>query len=195
DGRNIISGKKSHLRPKERMYILGPYQSAVYKGWRTGRNRVNEFYFTDDIDSYAGAFGDYTAMGVIAVAVFEERGGKYQYEHEYNDGYRGKGKESYSNRAPSDKNRSAPTEKYGSEPGTGFGDERYSPTRRVEFEPERHAANTWFIKYEWRETLCDKGLLRCRYANNRNHNRFWDDRYSPGFAPYPPGRGQHRSRW
>ena len=55
DGRNIISGKKSWLRNNERMYILGPYESGEYRGWRTGSDRVNRFYFTEAADSYTGA--------------------------------------------------------------------------------------------------------------------------------------------
>jgi len=72
DGRNIISGARSELRSDERMYVLGPYQKETYEGWRTGKNRVNRFYFTDAGDSYSGAWGDYSAMGVIAVAAFRE---------------------------------------------------------------------------------------------------------------------------
>ena len=72
DGRNVISGDRSNLRPDERMYVLEPGQRETYEGWRTGRNRVNRFYFTDAGDSYAGAWGDSSAMGVIAVAAFRE---------------------------------------------------------------------------------------------------------------------------
>ena len=72
DGRNVISGDRSNLSPNERMYVLGPYQQESYEGWRTGKNRVNRFYFTDEGDSYAGAWDDYSAMGVIAVAAFRE---------------------------------------------------------------------------------------------------------------------------
>ena len=72
DGRNIISGQKSWLRNNERMYILGPYETGQYRGWRTGGDRVNRFYFTEAPDSYAAAFGDESAMGVIAVAVYPE---------------------------------------------------------------------------------------------------------------------------
>ncbi len=72
DGRNIISGKMSHLRGEERMYVLSPYESATYEGWRTERDTVNRFYFTEPGDSYAAAFGDRSAMGVIAAAVYRE---------------------------------------------------------------------------------------------------------------------------
>ena len=73
DGRNIISGRKSFLKASEQMYILEPYERASYDGWRTSKKNVHRFYFTDAGDSYAGAWEDYTAMGVIAVAVFPER--------------------------------------------------------------------------------------------------------------------------
>ena len=53
DGRNIISGEKSWLKNNERMYILEPYASGEFSGWRTGQERVNRFYFTDVPDSYA----------------------------------------------------------------------------------------------------------------------------------------------
>jgi len=73
DGRNIISGARSELMPDERMYVLEPWAGAEYEGWRTSSERVNEFYFTDWPDSYAEAFGDRSARGVIAVAVYGER--------------------------------------------------------------------------------------------------------------------------
>ena len=72
DGRNIISGTKSWLKNNERMYILEPYGSGSFAGWRTAQDRINRFYFTDVPDSYAAAFGDESAMGVIAVAVYPE---------------------------------------------------------------------------------------------------------------------------
>ncbi|MGA7105853.1 MAG: hypothetical protein WBX49_10955 [Candidatus Deferrimicrobiaceae bacterium] len=64
DGRNIINGGKSYLRKSERMYILGPYESETYDGWRTARDTLcrkgvidcrftrNRFW-NDDDDGYA----------------------------------------------------------------------------------------------------------------------------------------------
>ncbi len=72
DGRNIISGQKSWLKNNERMYILEPYATNEYSGWRTAQDKINRFYFTDVPDSYAAAFGDKSAMGVIAVVAFPE---------------------------------------------------------------------------------------------------------------------------
>jgi len=72
DGRNIISGQQSWLRPDERMYILGPYETQEYTGWRTAADRIHRFYFTEAGDSYASAFGDESAMGLISVAAYAE---------------------------------------------------------------------------------------------------------------------------
>ena len=43
DGRNIISGAKSWLKNNERMYILEPYGSGSFAGWRTAQDRINRF--------------------------------------------------------------------------------------------------------------------------------------------------------
>src|SRR4030043_2292462 len=74
DGRNIIDGKKSDLKQKERMYIIGPHGSNTFEGWRTGMDRTNRFYFTEQSDSYAEkVFADASAMGTIALAVYREK--------------------------------------------------------------------------------------------------------------------------
>ena len=74
DGRNIISAKKSDLKRNERMYIIGPYETNTFEGWRTGMDRTNRFYFTEQSDSYAEkVFRDASAMGTIALAVYKEK--------------------------------------------------------------------------------------------------------------------------
>ena len=50
-----------------------PYGTQDYAGWRANLDAINEFYFTDWSDSYAEAFGDRSARGVIAVAVYRRR--------------------------------------------------------------------------------------------------------------------------
>jgi len=186
DGRNIISGKKSHLRPDERMYILPPHESATYEGWRTERDTVNRFYFTDPGDSYAAAFGDTSAMGVVAVAVYREKEIPVLYDHrESRELNRAPAPQGGAPGAESAAPRAAAPQRKSDDAGTGFGEERYSPVVRVEFEPERLVAERHFLKYEWKETLCRKGVIDCRWSRNR----FWDD---DGYAPYPPGRGRQR---
>jgi hypothetical protein len=172
DGRNIISGKKSSLRNDERMYILEPYGQGAFKGWRTSLDNINRFYFTDVPDSYAAAFHDESAMGVIAVAVYPE-----MQRHEQSS--------DVSQASPGSARRDAPAAKSEAEgAGTGFGRQEHDPARVVAFEPEAGAVETVLIKYEWRATLCRQGIISCGpIAPARN--RLWDD---ADFAPVPPGR-------
>ncbi len=179
DGRNIISGKKSWLGNNERMYILGPYETGEYNGWRTGADRINRFFFTSAADSYAASFRDRSAMGVIAVAVYPE---VRRYEPWSGDSpadvYKGS---SAREAAPSARSKAESA-------GTGYGREEYSPSRVVAFEAEASAVEKIFLKYEWRSTLCRKGIIHC--GNDREpRNRMWDG--DDGYAP-PPGI---YSRW
>lgn len=148
DGRNIISGNRSHLKPSERMYILGPYQSGNYIGWRTSRNEVNRFYFTGMNDSYASSWGDYSAMGVIAVVAYKGRQ-QYTFGH----------KSDRDKTRPLDQPRASRRKE---NPGTGFGENEFSPSRTVSFSPQNKPVSKEFIQYEWRSTLCTKKILRCR---------------------------------
>ena len=68
----LFPGKSHGLKNNERMYILEPYATNEYSGWRTAQDKINRFYFTDVPDSYAAAFGDKSAMGVIAVVAYPE---------------------------------------------------------------------------------------------------------------------------
>ncbi len=180
DGRNIISGGRSDLRGDERMYVLAPYESATYEGWRTARDTVNRFYFTEPSDSYAAAFGDRSAMGVIAVAVYREAEAPRTTRMD-NGAPSARPRMEKGADVPGAASRSFAPEKKSGSAGTGFGEETASPSIQVAFRPEPRAAERHFMKYEWRDTLCRKGIVDCRWSGNR----FWDD---DGYAPYPPGR-------
>jgi hypothetical protein len=172
DGRNIISGKQSWLRNDERMYILEPYAQGEFKGWRTSLDSINRFYFTDAADSYAAAFHDESAMGVIAVAVYPE--------------VRRRDEPADLSPAPLQSGRgAAPSAKAeGESAGTGFGRQEHSPARIVAFDPEATAVEKVYIKYEWRTTLCEQGIIQCGKVRPPQ-NRLWGD---DGFVPPPPGR-------
>ena len=171
DGRNIISGKQSWLRNDERMYILEPYGRGEFKGWRTSLDSINRFYFTEVADSYAAAFRDESAMGVIAVAVYPE--------------VQRQDPADLSRSSVGSARRDAPAAKSEAESaGTGFGRQEHSPAQMVAFEPESVAAEKVYIKYEWRSTLCRQGIVRCE-PSRPPRNRLWDD---GDFAPPPPGR-------
>ncbi len=199
DGRNIISGTKSWLKNSERMYILEPYGSGAFTGWRTAQDRINRFYFTDVPDSYAAAFGDESAMGVIAVAVYPEvRRCRLpvplpQTNPSYERDQTGKGayaadKMQADRAAPSAsgmrmKQDAARSEQATERTGTGYGRDEYSPSHIVAFESERRAAETIYLKYEWRSTLCKVGVIACTGPYHRPNNRLWDN---DGYAPPPP---------
>lgn len=72
DGINIITRNKSFLGSNESMYILSPNETAVYKGWKAGKNKINRFFFTGNNNSYLNKLKKERKelIGVIAVAVF-----------------------------------------------------------------------------------------------------------------------------
>jgi hypothetical protein len=179
DGRNIIDGKKSDLKRSERMYIIGPYETHTFEGWRTGMDRTNRFYFTEQTDSYAEkVFADASAMGTIALAVYREKSA----EIVPYSGSASRMKEAPAKAAPSapsqDRSGEAGELKKREQAGTGFGETTYSPAYVVHFDPEDSMAERIVLKYEWRSELCKKGIIPCGPKN-----RFWPDEYE--FAPIP----------
>ncbi|HEY6009977.1 MAG TPA: hypothetical protein VIX18_00800 [Nitrospirota bacterium] len=177
DGRNIITGKRSELKHNEALYIVNAYETARYDGWRTSNEQVHRFYFTDEANSYSvRTFGDTSAMGVIAMAVYPEKERPRPLVEELREGAAAPAAQSSSGKAKS-MDRSLARESA----GTGFGDAHYSPVITVQFEPEPNPVQKTLVKYEWREVLCRKGILSC---GREIGNRLWDE---DGYAPYPPG--------
>jgi hypothetical protein len=180
DGRNIIDGNKSNLKRSERMYIIGPYETNTYEGWRTAMDRTNRFYFTEQPDSYAEkVFADASAMGTIAVVVFREKIPDIVYFHDRPSVMKEAPAASAAPRAfgeslPADRAERKKSE----QAGTGFGETTYSPTRYVKFEPESAAVDRIVMKYEWRSALCKKGIIHCG-----PQNRIWPE--GQEFAPIP----------
>ena len=174
DGRNIISGQKSDLKNNERMYIIEPYATNTFEGWRTGMDRTNRFYFTQQSNSYAEkVFSDASAMGTIAVAVYREKiheAAPITPSRDSLSGSRGAGQ-----KGCADSNEK---ESRSEQAGTGFGETTYSLAREVPFDPENTIAGKVVLKYEWRAELCRKGIVSCGPKN-----RFWPQEV--GFAPIP----------
>ena len=191
DGRNILTGKKSWLRSNEKMYLLEPYQTSVYKGWRTGRNRINRFFFTESGNSYAGAWGDKSAMGVVAVAAFYEKRRAYRRAAPRVAAPKSAprwGAPVGAAPAPAPMLRGSRKFRR-SDAGTGYGRTERSNSTTVEFRPERNPAARFFYKYEWHSKLCKRGIIVCRNRppQPRPHNRFWKET-NQGYAPPPPRR-------
>jgi hypothetical protein len=190
DGRNIINGARSELDRGEPMYVLDGWHTEDYSGWRANLDAINEFYFTDWQDSYAEAFGDRSARGVISVAVYREvdrpRPRPRLYSRESEDA---EPAPPAASEAPVLADRADKAEQSAgagakrapsSSAGTGYGDRRTDRAVEVEFMAESAVASRHFLKYEWRETLCAKRVLECGESN-----RFWNEP-ALGFAPPPP---------
>jgi len=179
DGRNIIDGKKSDLLRNERMYIIGPYGTNTFEGWRTGMDRTNRFYFIEQSDSYAEkVFADASAMGTIALAVYKEKIAKITPRSDMSLPKR----EVPAARTPSASSESRAAGKYKIEEreqaGTGFGETTYSPSYVVQFDPDRTMVAKIVLKYEWRSELCRRGIISCGPKN-----RLWPDDLE--FSPIP----------
>jgi len=178
DGRNIINGRKSELTRTEPMYVIDAWDTESYAGWRANLQAINEFYFTDWTDSYAEAFGDRSARGVIAVAVYREVPPPEPVYRPYGQNELGRDGAAAPAARAAEKSAGSASDSA----GTGYGDRRVDPAIQVEFVAQSNAASRHFIKYEWRETLCRKRVLECG-----EKNRFWDEP-ALGFAAPPPGR-------
>jgi hypothetical protein len=71
DGVNIISGETA--TPDQSGYVLGPWESVDIDGWRKSLAQTAAFFFTDLGNSYAARTGRPNDVGVIGLAVFQER--------------------------------------------------------------------------------------------------------------------------
>lgn len=71
DGVNVISGDTA--APSQSGYVLDPWGSVEISGWRKSLERTAAFYFTDLGDSYTARTGRPQNVGVVGVAVFQER--------------------------------------------------------------------------------------------------------------------------
>ncbi|MEO8016835.1 MAG: hypothetical protein ABI769_03400 [Pseudomonadota bacterium] len=180
DGRNIINGRKSDLAHSEPMYVLDAWGSQDYAGWRANLDAINEFYFTDWSDSYAEAFSDRSARGVIAVAVYREVPPPPPVYQPYEEDGRNRSNDApAAGSAPRSARADSAAEKSA---GTGYGERRVDRAHEVEFVANANPDSRHFIKYEWRDALCRKHILECG-----EKNRFWDES-TLGFAPPPPRR-------
>jgi len=71
DGLDAIDGEAGDLR--KRGYVVPPYGETRIEGFRTSQADVATFRFSSVAGSYAGQKGKARNVGVIAVALFEER--------------------------------------------------------------------------------------------------------------------------
>jgi len=181
DGVNAINGERSRLSSSEPMYVLDPYQSMTVKGWRRSMNKIAQFVFVDEEQSYASrtdqANGD---MGWIRVAAFRER----QDQGGWQDDGQIRGQSSRDGVRPqAAPNRAEPYAGAApqSNPGTGWGGTQNDKVHAVDFDPERFACAQVVVRYEYRNGLVSLGILP------KPGDRTWQrDNGQFGFALPPP---------
>ena len=180
DGLNVVNGLRSGLAAGEPMYVLGPWETAVIRGWRTSLDEVRQFVFVDEERSYAERTGQANGdMGWIRVMSFRENrplawGGIRRYmdgphrdEREQAQAPPSAGEPMARKSAERDnavrpevgakdeRSSSAPD----NFPGTGWGDRRGDPARRVQFDPERNASDQLVLRYEYESGLRALGIF------------------------------------
>src|SRR4029453_7644344 len=71
DGVNVISGQTA--APDQSGYVIEPGDYVTIEGWRKNLDRTAAFVFTDPAQSYAARTERPDDVGVIGVALFQER--------------------------------------------------------------------------------------------------------------------------
>ena len=91
DGINAVNGERTHQGNDEAMYVLGPWENATIRGWRTNLDEVRRFVFVDEARSYAArtdqANGD---MGWLRVLTFKEKSAWNVFDPRQNRDWRSK---------------------------------------------------------------------------------------------------------
>jgi hypothetical protein len=77
DGLDVVDGGDGSF--EKRGYVIAAYDSLEIEGFRESQGTVRAFRFCATDDSYASRRGKGRNVGVIGVAVFEERGANWQW--------------------------------------------------------------------------------------------------------------------
>jgi hypothetical protein len=179
DGINVVTGDSAAYG--QNGYVFDAWQSYAIDGWRKSDAEVAAFVFTAAPASYAARTGRAANIGVIGVALFNERiptpvlrlAPKAQAEAE-------RGSDAVA-AAPA----SAPL-------GTGHGERQYSAVSRTEFE----RASRWpdeivRIRYDSLEHLMAMGVIRQPQTRPAAPNAF-PGASSEHYVPDPPGNWPSR---
>ncbi|HEY2954070.1 MAG TPA: hypothetical protein VGK89_02335 [Candidatus Eisenbacteria bacterium] len=209
DGLNVVNGERSHLAGTEAMYVLGPWERAVIRGWRTSLQDVRRFVFVDEERSYAERTGQANGdMGWIRVLSFREQRPQVWIEPRFREddehSYRGgkplsQGEErSAPAPAPKEQGQASRDAKDGiakpraeaynrepapeSNPGTGWGEHRWDPVQRTQFLAASHETDHLILRYEYESGLRALGIFP------RRGRTWWRERGELGWGFAQPPR-------
>lgn len=161
DGVNVITGETAGTGQSG--YVLGPWQRLEITGWRKNLSEVARFHFTALQDSYAARTGRPGNVGVIGVAVFQERQGS-GWQAPATPIARSRTEEAGPGRsadaaAPSARSGHMPESLARQQLGTGHGERRHDPATLTHFE----RASAWpaqqlLLYYDSRQALAARGI-------------------------------------
>jgi len=208
DGLNVVNGERSSLAGTEPMYVLGPYERAVIRGWRTSLRDVRRFVFVDEERSYAERTGQANGdLGWIRVLSFREQRPQVWIEPRFREedqnepqpyGARKPLQEGEERAVPNDQGRASRESKDGltkqradsfhgqpapeSNPGTGWGERRSDPVQRTVFLAAHHATDHVILRYEYESGLRALGIFP------RRGRTWWRERGELGWGFSQPPR-------
>jgi hypothetical protein len=203
DGVNVLNGQTAGV--DQSGYVFNPFQRYEVTGWRKSNQEVAAFEFVASPSSYAERTGRPANVGVIGVALFNERvyqppvviAPPYRYRGDSGGAESRKSAPSASASAPAQSAADSATEsgamakRAEASPalreklGTGHGERESSVVSHTSFERAQTAPNeTISIRYDSRENLVAMGVIpRPRHPGHRSPNAFPE---SLGFVPDPP---------
>ncbi|MCP4605725.1 MAG: hypothetical protein GY847_35260 [Proteobacteria bacterium] len=207
DGRDAVSGQIGDYR-NQRGYVIDPYGSVIIEGFRTSRDQVAAFRFTDVGDSYAARMGDATNVGVVGVAVFRERTYRSRPRpmvvprKSMRHGYGGGADVSEAPAAKSAPRRdseagdrsygTARQERRRQNLGTQYGEDTYSPSTSTQFKRRnsRRPDALLAVRYDDRQGLIARGVIQRPRLPYRPEPASVPNPFpgspEPRFAPPPP---------
>ncbi|MBX3183415.1 MAG: hypothetical protein KIT72_03390 [Polyangiaceae bacterium] len=150
DGRSVITGQPGDF--EQRGYIIAAYDSIVIDGFRDSQDTTRAFRFSTPERSYSALRGTPQHVGVIGLAVFEERLPRFSRHAPL-------GQRDDLQRAPG--SAAAPAQPRAKEGnlGTGWGEQQWSPTSRTRFERAARApAEVLSLRYDDQEGLRARGI-------------------------------------
>ncbi|MBL8269613.1 hypothetical protein [Steroidobacter sp.] len=180
DGVNVITGKTAD--EQQSGYVLDRWSGVEVEGWRKNLDEVATFYFTRLSDSYAARTGRPQNVGVIGVAVFQERRACCRH-HPFSE----RENSASSPAAPTAKSEAQAADEYSPRQergrlGTGHGERETSPAQYVDFERASSApVETIVIYYDSKKNLMARGVIPKaeRYAGQDRPNPFPNGSFVP----------------
>lgn len=169
DGVNVVTGQPAS--PDQAGYVLEPWQTLDITGWRKSLEDVAAFRFSRPEQSYAARTGRPDNVGVIGVAVFEERPRRPSPLPSIAE---------KASPAPASHAERAAAPAAEASLGTAHGEHEPSAARMTHFARAARPMQTSVLRYESRQALIDLGVLPGTHPPVRRPRPF-----PGGFVPDP----------